>query len=78
MSIWDKRWKLGKPIQILNCKNEKKNNLITNVQNFIFGNDLENYCELYIDGKKMNICWKYKFVKKGETKIKNNFKAMIK
>ena len=48
---------LNKEIQILNCKN----NIFTNFIDFFFGNDLEKYCELYLDGKKINICWKYKF-----------------
>ena len=38
---------------------------------------MEKYFELYLDGKKINVCWKYKFEKKGEHKIKIISKQLL-
>ena len=61
---------LGKEIQILNCRKENEDNFITNFYIYFYINDLKDYCELYLDGKKINVCWKYKFKKKGKHEIK--------
>ena len=62
MYISDKKWNLGKEIQILN-------NIFTNFIDFLLRN-VEEYCKLYLDGKKFNICWKYKFEKKETIRLK--------
>ena len=44
---------LNKEIQILNCKNKIESDLFTNAYEYVFGNNLKNNCELYLDGKKI-------------------------
>jgi len=69
---------LNKEIQILNCRKEIESDLFKDVYSYLVGNDLKNDCELYIDGKKINICWKYKFKEKGKHNIKIISKKLLK
>ncbi len=68
---------VNKPIQILNsfeeCKRENP---------FIKGDEnekeiIEN-CELYLNNKKIDFCYKYNFVKEGKYIIKISFKQLLK
>ena len=68
----------GKEIQILNCRKEIESDLFKDVYSYLVGNDLKNDCELYIDGKKINIYWKYKFKEKGKHNIKIISKKLLK
>ena len=69
---------LNKEIQILNCRKEIEPSLYTDFYTYFYGSDLKNDCELYIDGKKINICWKYKFKEKGKHNIKIISKKLLK
>ena len=40
--------------------------------------DLEKYCELFINEKKINFCWKYKFEKEGKYEIKIILNQLLK
>jgi hypothetical protein len=68
---------LNKEIQILNCRKEIESDLFKDVYSYLVGSDLKNDCELYIDGKKINICWKYKFKEKGKHNVKIISKVII-
>ena len=57
-----KKENLNNEVQILNS--EKKNFFIK-----ILSENLENYCDLYINNKKIQFCKKYKFDKEGKYKI---------
>ena len=66
-----KKDNIGKEIQIL-YNNDKNNNNYLNKLFYI--NDLEKYCELYLNNNlRINFCWKYRFEKEGENKIKLKF-----
>ena len=79
--------KLNKPIQILNYLNEEKKNLIENIfkeqgidckleTNEDEINEL--CCDLYLNDKKIDFCYEYKFIKEGKYKLKIIFKKLLK
>ena len=61
---------IGKEIQILNSHKNRNINSLFNFISKMFTTDLEKYCELFINEKKINFCWKYKFEKEGKYEIK--------
>ena len=70
-----KKDNIGKEIQIL-YNNDKNNNNYLNKLFYI--NDLEKYCELYLNNNlRINFCWKYRFEKEGENKIKILAKQLL-
>ena len=78
---------LNKPIQILNCLGERKKNKIENIFKKS-GIDLQLetnkdeinklYCDLYLNDKKIDFCYKYTFVDEGKYKLKIIFKKLLK
>ena len=58
-----------KEIQILNFNN--------NIFSLLFKNNLEKYCDLYLNDEKIEFCWKYKFKKEGKYKIKIISKRLL-
>ena len=68
---------LNEEIQILNCFEEakKKVSWLTGINN---EKELIENCELYLNDKKIDFCFKYKFPKEGKYKIKMIFKRFLK
>ena len=58
-----KKENLGKEIQIVNFDEN-----INIFFKFFFGN-IEQYCDLYLNNKKILFCWKYKFEQEGKQRI---------
>ena len=70
-----KKDNIGKEIQILYNNNKNNNNYLNKL---FYINDLEKYCELYLNNNlRINFCWKYRFEKEGENKIKILAKQLL-
>ena len=72
----DKDDNLNKSIRILNCYEEAKkdNSWIEGINN---EKEIKENCELYLNGKKIDFCYKYKFDKEGKYIIKIMFKKIL-
>ncbi len=74
---------LNNHIQILNCLNKKteieieKDNKINQNQLQINEKEIKNYCELFLNNKKINFCLQHKFNKKGENTLKIQFNKVL-
>ena len=67
---------LGQQIQILNCYEEAKKKYI-NIIGENNENELREKCILYINGVKIDFCFKYIFLKKGINHLKIKFKKPL-
>ena len=67
---------LNKPIQILNCYEEAKkgNSDLKGINN---EKEIKNNCELYLNDKKIDFCYKHKFEEKRKYIIKIKFEKHL-
>ncbi len=59
------KYKLNRPIQILNCYEEVKKEYLS-VKGINNEKEIKDNCELYLNDKKIDFCLKYKFEKEGK------------
>ena len=74
----DKDDYLNTPIGILSCYEEaKKDNKYFGLKGINNENEIKENCELYLNGNKIDFCYKYKFTKEGKYTIKIIFKKPL-